>query len=152
MHWADENVIIREKPLADEVVAEEQEGILFWLSEAPFSKSSLLGYEEKEEESGVKPCLKIENSYVAESPCIFPLQNLGIESDAEHLLTENLSLLDDDPRPNIISTSESTLLDGNFFFLISHNKNSDRSRVYFEKKKGKQFYCLYLLHYNNLHS
>lgn len=116
MHWADENVIVREKPLADEFVAEEQEGILFWLSEAPFSKSSLLGYEEKEEESGEKPCLKIENSYVGESPCIFPLQNLETESDTEHLLTENLSPLCDDPRPNIISTSESIVHDGNFFF------------------------------------
>jgi hypothetical protein len=98
VHWADENIIIREKLLAED-------GILFWLSEAPFSKHSLLGYEESEE-SGEKPCLEQKNSFVAESPCIFPLQNLRIESHADHLQRENLSPLDADPSP-IVSTPES---------------------------------------------
>ncbi|KAF3328927.1 hypothetical protein FCM35_KLT06005 [Carex littledalei] len=145
VHWADENVIIREKQLADEVVAEEQEGILFWLSEAPFSKSSLLGYEEKEEESG-------ENSYVGESPCIFPLQNLETESDTEHLLTENLSPLCDDPRPNIISTSESIVHDENGHNpednhpQIEHEKISDEMKIIengivSQEKEENNFFC-----------
>lgn len=113
MHWADENIIIKEKLLTDNGVVKEQDSILFWLSEAPFSKDSLLGYEEREE-SEEKSCLDLENSFVAESPCRFPLQNIRTESDTNLLLTQNLSPLNGDPSP-IVSTPESIVLDGNFF-------------------------------------
>jgi hypothetical protein len=140
VHWADENIIIREKLLVDDAIVEEQDGILFWLSEAPFSKHSLLGYEESKE-SAEKPCMEQENSFVAESPCIFPLQNVRTESDADHrLLREILSPLDADPSP-IVSTPDSFVLDGKFFLflfsdLIMTIVTNVGPTLYIEKKQG----------------
>ncbi|KAJ1684907.1 hypothetical protein LUZ63_016297 [Rhynchospora breviuscula] len=134
VHWADEKITIREKYFFDNAVAKEEEGILYWLSEAQFSKDSLLGYEEREE-STEKPCLELENSFVAESSCIFPPQNLGTESEADHLLTENLSLSDCDPSP-IVSSSESNVPTGNRPDLgdshqqIEHLEISDEGKIH----------------------
>ncbi|KAJ3694417.1 hypothetical protein LUZ60_009897 [Juncus effusus] len=114
VHWADESSNLNQK-LQTNITTnqkEEKEGLLLWLSEAPFSKEdSLLEFQAKGEESKEKkPCLLLEDSdsfpiqeSESESPCI--------KRDCDVLISDDFSPLDSDPIP-VVSPHENIAFNG----------------------------------------